>query len=126
MSQLPPFNVSPDVENFFLSIYSKEHWEKLCKSVSSPPSKTFFRVILPLDYEPHLNFKLAVHKRRGEILHDFQNAINKVNLLGNIKLMYMYLILNFLPSSTVSTGDGISINFNSNVTLCWRMFYFYQ
>jgi hypothetical protein len=78
MSQSPPFNVPQDVESFFLDIYSKEHWENLCKSLSSPPSKTFFRVIVPSDYEPELNFSLAAHKRRAGILPDIQNAINKV------------------------------------------------
>ncbi|KAJ2957586.1 hypothetical protein NQZ79_g6686 [Umbelopsis isabellina] len=59
MSPLPPLEVPPEVIAFFLNVYSETHWEKLRKQLASPPTTTYFRVIVPLSYRPDLDFTNA-------------------------------------------------------------------
>lgn len=78
MSQLPPLVVSPSVSEFFLDIYSRSHWEQLQLALSSSPTETYFRVIVPTDYRLDLTFLCAARERRAEILPRLQEAIDKV------------------------------------------------
>ncbi|CAO3688873.1 unnamed protein product [Umbelopsis vinacea] len=76
MSQLPPLVVSPSVSEFFLHLL-ESHWEQLQLALSSSPTETYFRVIVPTDYRLDLTFLCAARERRAEILPRLQEAIDK-------------------------------------------------
>jgi len=38
-----PIQFKEDVENHFLNYFSKSHFEKICKALSTPPLTTYFR-----------------------------------------------------------------------------------
>lgn len=78
MAALSSLDVSLSVADFFQAIYSASHWEKLRLALSSSPTETYFRIIVPPNHSPDLDFNAAASKRRAEILPRLQQAIDKV------------------------------------------------
>ena len=78
--QLKPLDVSPNVESFFLEVYSEMHWDKLRLALAVPPTTTYFRVIVLPTYQPDVDFRSAALQRRSQASLKLQSAVDKVIL----------------------------------------------